>query len=308
MLFPEVEIEERSAEAIGVNNTARVAVEPSSLGAVAALSNFSLQFHSSDHKIRHIAVMAENRFARFAFADQNGDDVFSGAARWHNLSQGVGGEISGVGVAATQIDIEPGPPDHTLVLTGFEFRRKDETDANVRTLGVALDSAENKISVTLLDDMGPDFRNFETTVGVTALISLTPFAGPAHIGAFADGVSRLNGGLEAGSRRGRPYAFSVQYAWIPNRVIEIADGAHSGEHHVKYVVGEDRVARPTYDAVEGLIALQGFHFTFTRSDHHLYRMLIDLADENEDLRGAEFRDSDYGDAMQWTVEYVTLKD
>lgn len=44
------------------------------------------------------------------------------------------------------------------------------------------------------------------------------------------------------------------------------------------------------------------------SDHHLQRVMIDLKDRKGLWTGAQFRDSDTGDPMQWTVEYGTLKD
>lgn len=307
--LPKAEIEERTASQRGGRDTVRVTVQPESLGPVSVLSNFDLHFPSTrDHKIRHMAVMAEDRFARFAFADQNGDDLFRSSARWYNVSQGVAGEVSGASFGATQIEINPGPANHTLVLTGFEFKRKDETDANVRTLGVALNGEENTISITLLDDMGPDFRGFETTIGVAALITLTPFAGPAHIGTFADGVARLNGGtLEAGGRPGRPYAFSIQYAWIPNTVISISDGARSGTQYID-VGYENGESFYSYEPPEERVALQSFYFTFMNSDHHLQQVEVDLKDDNRDWRAVQFRDSDFGDPMQWTVEFVTLKE
>lgn len=307
-LFPKVEFEERTAEQRGARDVVRVAVEPGAFGPVSALSSFNLDFWYSDHKIRHIAVMRDDRFARFAFSDQNGDDQFDSSALWHDASQGIAGEISGAGIGRMQVDIDPGPEGYTLVMTGFEFRRKDETDANVRTLGVSLDGEENTISVTLLDDMGPDFRNFETTLGVAALMTLTPFAAAGHIGTMYDAVARLNGGtLEAGGSYGRPYAFSVQYAWIPNWAVEDHEGARSGNQYreVEYI---DNQPVSGYRPPAGRVALQSFFFTFMNSDHHLQRVKIDLKDRDGEWTGTRFGDSDRGDPMQWTVEYVTLKD
>ena len=123
-----------------------------------------------------------------------------------------------------------------------------------------------------------------------------------------DAMARLNGGaLEAGASYGRPYAFSVQYAWIPNWAIEDREGARPGDQYrqVRYL---DNNPVSAYRPPEGRVALQGFFFTFMNSDHHLQRVMIDLKDREGLWTGAQFRDSDTGDPMQWTVEYGTLKD
>ncbi|MEL6614090.1 MAG: PAN domain-containing protein [Bacteroidota bacterium] len=268
------------------------------------LESFSLDFSNGDHKIRRFGVLAESRFARFSFADQDSNDPFAAEAVWWLIPSAVTGEVSGVARQRGEVEIPPGPPGHILVLRGFEVRRADGSDANVRTFGISLDSEASTASILLSDDMGPDWRGFEGTLGLASLLSAIPLD---PVGAVlmtkADAVNRLNGGWGAsgGSVPGRPYAFTIQYAWVPGEVAP-KTLAQSGTE-----TWEERFAS---ERPRGRIAIRSFLFSFQNSDHHLDRFTIDLRGANTPRyrHPVSFRDNNLDDPMQWSVEYATLVD
>lgn len=272
-------------------------------GGATVLERFALDFSNGDHKLRRWGVLAEDRFARFSFADQDSNDPFTADALWWQIPSAVAGEVSSTGRLRSEIAIPAGPPGHTLVLTGFEVRRADQTDANLRTFGITLDSEASTATIVVSDDMGPDWRGFESTVGWASLLSAIPLD---PVGAVlmtqADAIGRINGGWEAGaSLPGRPYAYTIQYAWVPNELI-LKTEAQSGTER-----WEERFAS---EAPEGRLAIRSFLFSFQNSDHHLDRFAIDLrrADPARYRLPVYFRDNDTDDPMQWTVEYARLLD
>jgi len=267
-------------------HTSRTSVRPQ-LGEVAGLQRFSLEFSERDHKIRQIAVLAEDRFANFAFGDEDGEDDFTARASWAVFSDGVAGEVTATGGGRINLPLEPGPANWKLVLTGFEFRRADGTDANVRMLGIRLVPEENVARVWLIDDQGFDFRDIEETVGWTALGGL--FLPPlGHVIAGAASAPAA-----APSRDFRPYSVKIQYAWVPNDAI-ILESSASG------TVPRAEPIRPP----DGAIVLQGFEFAFGNSDHHLATVAVEL--ERDDPR-VRFKDQGWDDPMDWSVSYAVLR-
>ncbi|MEM6325836.1 MAG: PAN domain-containing protein [Bacteroidota bacterium] len=268
------------------------------------LESFSLDFLNGDHKLRRFGVLADTRFARFSFADQDSNDPFAAEALWWQVPSGASGELSGTARQRFVADVPAGPPGHTLVLRGFEVRRADRTDANIRTFGITLDSDARTASIVVSDDMGPDWRGFESTTGWASLLSAIPLD---PVGAVlmtkADAIGRINGGWGAsgGTVPGRPYAFTMQYAWIPNELI-LKTEAQSGTER-----WEERYAT---ERPEGRLAIRSFLFSFQNSDHHLDRLGIDLRQANTPRYRApvNFRDNNLDDPMQWTVEYARLID
>lgn len=271
-------------------------------GGATVLESFSLDFSNGDHKLRRWGVLAEDRFARFSFADQDSNDPFAASALWWQIPSAVGGEVSSTGRLRSEIDIPAGPPGHTLVLTGFEVRRADGTDANLRTFGITLDSEASLATIVVSDDMGPDWRGFESTVGWASLLSAIPLD---PVGAVlmtkADAIGRINGGWEAqgGTVPGRPYAYTIQYAWVPNELI-LKTEAQSGTER-----WEERFAS---EKPGGRLAIRNFLFSFQNSDHHLDRLGIDLRGANTPRYRPPvfFRDNNTDDPMQWTVEVAHL--
>src|SRR5690606_24043462 len=104
-----------------------------------ALAGFNLRFGNGDHRLRRIGVLGEERFVRFALADSNGDDPFNASARLTSLPGIKVQQVSADGGGKFEIPL-PGraQANSTLVLSGFEFRRSDGTDANLRNIGVWL--------------------------------------------------------------------------------------------------------------------------------------------------------------------------
>jgi hypothetical protein len=89
----------------------------------------------------------------------------------------------------------------------------------------------------------------------------------------------------------RPYRVTVQYAWIPNAIVE-RESAMSG-------TDRQRRQRPP----SSIDALQGFEVMFTNSDHHLLGLGVNPSGHG----GVLFQDNNNDDPMQWTLAYVTLK-
>lgn len=258
-----------------------------------ALSGFELRFLNGDHKLRRIGVLGEERFARLALADQNGDDPFSGQVLLTSLPAARVEQVSADGGGKFDIQL-PGkvPPDSTLVLSGFEFRRTDGTDANLRNIAVWLDPARNVARVSLIDDQGLDFRGLEASLGAMAASVLVPLPGLLEAGSVVAGT---RAGTRAISQRSGPYRgyrVTVQYAWIPNRQV-VARGALSGTDATRH-------ARATGARID---ALQGFEFTFTNSDHHL----LGLGLNGEGTGTVLFQDGNTDDPMQWNATYLTLR-
>ena len=277
------------------------------LGA-SVLESFSLAFRNGDHKVRRLGVLDDGRFARFAFADQDSNDPFEGEGAWWSVPDAVEGEVSGTARRRAVVDLPPGPPNHTLVLRGFQVSRSDGTDANVRALGISLDGDARTATVVFSDDEGTDWRGFEATAGLATVFAF--FAHDPNTALHlsgADALIRLNGGLahRPGHSEGRPFAFTVQYAWIPSRLV-VAERAMAGTQR--------RDGRHTTERPASPLALQDFLFTFGNSDHHLERTAVDLANTGSDTRQPNwptpvfFKDANWDDPMNWAVEYVTLRD
>ncbi len=267
----------------GGTGMVRAAARPP-LTPVAGLQRFELQFGDRDHKINRIAVLADDRFAQFALNDSDGQDRFSATATWAVVSAGRAGTARASGGGRMDLALEPGPPDSTLVLTGFEFRRLGGGDANVRSIGVRLAPESRIAHVWLIDDQGFDIRNLES-IGWSALggLVLPPFG---HVVAGAATAPAASPGNL------RPYEVTIQYAWIPGSVVA-AVGSASGTGH-----------RNTDGWIpEGSVMLQGFEFAFGNSDHHLHGIGVTLGDR---LRHVMFRDQGTDDPMQWAVSYAVL--
>ncbi len=270
------------------------------LGPVYALRGFAFNFNNGDHKIRDIRLLGDGPFTHSAFADQNGDDPYRFNATYTTFTNGFVGEVSATGGGKFEIPLGPRPfpaSAYTIVLRGFEFRRTDGTDANVRNIGIKLDGARNVAQVSLIDDQGIDMRALLDTLGAIALagasglpgvIETTTVSEQQQDGSF--GVDALQGNSPGMVGKYRGYKVLVQYAWIPTALVK---GVHP-------LAGASRAA-PT--VVAPIDALQGFEFTFNNSDHHLLGLGVNGYAGNNDVF---FSDNNRDDPLQWTVSYVTL--
>lgn len=211
------------------------------IAAVAALNMFNFGFENGDHKFRRLQVLPEGVGARFALNDSGDDDPFTAEARWVNVVGGRAATIEGNGGGRIIADltIPPGPANHTFAIRGFEFRRADTTDANIRTLAINLAPSRTAIRVQLADDERADLRP----------------------------RIRLNPG-RTGPDIGRRYTVRVDYAWIPNSAV-LSQGSFTGTQG-----GREAASVPT----TGLPVIRGFNMTFGNSDHHLLAVTVDLAE------------------------------
>lgn len=282
------------ADVRGLRDHGQAALDDS-LPAGWALSGFHLAFENGDHKLRRVGVVPEGRFVRMALADQNGDDPFRASASFVGLPGVQVQQVVAEGGGKFEIRL-PGraPADSTLVLSGFEFRRTDGSDANLRNIGVWAVPARNSLIVSLTDDQGMDFRGLEATLGAAAVNVLMPLPGVMETVVPIASTMALQRATSAGIRKMsgkyRGYRVSVQYAWIPNALVE-RDGA---------LAGGDRRHRAPPSRID---ALQGFEFTFNNGDHHLLALGVNGRGNGDIV----FQDNNTDDPIQWSVAYLTLK-
>lgn len=231
---------ESTASTTGANQSILTAPDRP-IGAASALSQFSLGFENGDHKIRRLQVLAEGEMARLAINDIDGTDPFAGQARWVNFGGAVQAHsvssTRGGGRIVTQLPIPAGPANHTFALRGFEIRRAERTDANVRNLAIGLASSGTAIEVIFSDNEGVDLRLNQARV-----------AG------------------RTGPNIGRRYSVTVQYMWVPNNLVASV-GAITGNQN-----GREAAAIPPGRAV-----IRGFSFEFLNTDHHLLQVRVDTA-------------------------------
>ena len=276
----------------GLRDSGNTAVNPA-LPVAFALNGFSLKFDNGDHKLRRVGVLGHGRFTELALADSNGDDPFTASANYTIFTgKGAGrivtGQVVAEGGGKFEIPLRGNAPaDSTLVLSGFSFQREDGSDANLRNIGVWLDSERKVARVSLVDDQGFDFRGFEATIGAAFLNGVLPGAFEVML---ATNVPRAVRGIRSAGKY-RPYRVTVQYAWIPNAIVE-QESAMSG-------TDRQRRQRPP----SRIDALQGFEFMFTNSDHHLLGLGVNPSGNGDVL----FQDNNTDDPMQWTMAYLTLK-
>lgn len=278
----------------GLRDSGQAALDPQ-LPEGWALSGFHLGFRNGDHKLRRIGVLPEGRFVRFALADQNGDDPFGARATFTGIPGVKVQQVVADGGGKFEIPL-PGeaPANSTLVLSGFEFRRTDGTDANLRNIAVWTDPGHNRIIVSLTDDQGMDFRGLEATLGAVAVNAVMPLPGIMEtVTPIASTVALQRAtqhGIRKMSGKYRGYRVSVQYAWIPRSRVE-REGA---------LAGGDRRHREPPSRID---ALQGFEFTFNNGDHHLLGLGINSSGRGDIM----FQDNNTDDPIQWSAAYLTLK-
>lgn len=318
----------------GMRDIGRASPQPA-LAPVHALRGFKLQFQNGDHKLRRLGVLAEDRFVNFALADSNGDDPFLAHAELINLSAGQMAEVAGIGGGKFEIPLPAGPAGHVPVLAGFEFRRNDGSDANVRNIGVWLDAGRGVARVSLIDDQGLDLRGLTLAIGASiggaALPGIVDWAAPiASLSAPITGGIIYNKAIENIYEGKRGYQVRVRYAWIPRAAVQTF-GALAGSDR-------DMLEPSQWQRASRVDLLQGFEFTFMNSDHHLLGIAVndlwpaaartDSATTLPGMRpatpqpglpqtrtqgtppvakGVTFQDNNKDDPVQWSYTYVTLR-
>lgn len=150
-------------QAIGL---APIATTCPSIGRTPALSSFRFGFFNGDHRFRQATLLPNGETFDAAFADVGGEDPWFIEAKWHRIPEATGGAVTAVVQGIADIPITRGPPNTTLVISGFEFKRADGSDANIRTLAIATDSASATIRTVLLDDQGTDYSNLARAIAV----------------------------------------------------------------------------------------------------------------------------------------------
>ena len=274
------------------------------LNTAPVLSDFHLYFQNGDHKIRHLGILHENGSMKASFADQNGDDRFEAYGRWFNVPNTTGGTIVASGGGTFNIKLPDAPPNTTLVLSGFSFQRRNDSDANLRAIGVKLDQSTSIATVTLIDDQGADFRLFGDSLGGAALSTIFPFG--IIVGSGISMGLAAAAQLDSGQGTMRPYVATVQYAFVPNS--HVADsGTVSGSN------AQISAMRGQLPSKAGSnLAYKSFFMRFNNADHHLLGLGVHLLGYSggsnvRDNNAITYRDNDTDDPINWIVDYVNLK-
>lgn len=314
-----------SVSAISIRETRDVAYVRATapIGPIAGLTRFNFGYHNGDHKFRRLRLVAAGAFGGVGFSDQNGDDPFLAEAEWINFPRGLAGEVYAVGHgrSLTALTLDEPPPNHAFVLRGFDFMRAAGTDANIREIMIQHREDSNRLEVHLSDDEGADFRNLaEDVLKRLFVAAIAPMALPVA-GAIAGTLLGAAGAaapllgmvgsdvltpdalakLFAAERRGRPYAVSVQYAWVPREYLDLSPG---GTVNWRVLGGRHPSRRTGTPVPAGRSAvLRGFGFRFENSDHHLLTIRARLDDGGLGV----FQDNNEEDPMSWWLDYALLR-
>lgn len=288
----------------GVSNGHLVSATDVLISSAPALSQFRLWFNNGDHKIRRIGVMHEEGSMRANFSDQNDDDPFRAAATWVNVPGSTGGVLTATGGGSFKIQLPPKPPNSTIVISGFSFERQSGTDNNLRTLSLKINQDTSTVDVSLIDDQGADFRSVIDPFMTGGLVGNLPFG--AIVGGVMSTEAMVRAIINEGRNTPRPYAATIQYAFIPNARIA-SNGAVSGTNRSR-------------DSIQGQIpdrspmAIRGFSFRFNNSDHHMlgvgvhfWGMPLFPGQRGSAESPITFQDNNFDDPIQWVVDYSTLK-
>lgn len=271
----------------------RIAVDQP-LGPAPALSAFRLDYGRSDHRLQRMMVMPDGTAFRATLSDRDGGDRFRALGVWWVIPGATGGTVSGLVRGIGEFEVPPGPPDTTLVLSGFDIRRSEGTDANVRTFAIQLDSASRRIRTVLLDDQGTDFTSLAEAVAVGFGFSV--IGGPVGALAGTGGMANSNQGPVNANSRLRPYTAEIAYAWVPNRYLGAMREVSGSDRRRSAISGE----LPTQEQY----VLTGFSFHFGNSDHFLGRVGVHLASAGPVI---SWQDANLDDPIQWNVRFMPVR-
>lgn len=292
------------SRATGVGNEYLIAAPSLPIASGAALSSFRLWYNNGDHKIRTIGVLHEQGTMNAKFSDQNGDDPFRAEANWISVKGATGGTVIAAGSGTFNIQLPIKPANTTLVLSGFSFERASGTDSNLRTMSVRMDQENSLVQVSFLDDQREDYRSVDSNLLVSGALLVVPFGTIISTGMSLE--SLLNGAKNDSKNTARPYAATIQYAYIPNSQIT-SNGSVSGSD-------PNRIHMTGQIPRKGPMAYRGFVLRFNNSDHHLLGMGIHInglksfpGQRGGDEDAVTWRDNNADDPMQYIIEYSVLK-
>ena len=272
----------------------------------AALRNFRLWFNNGDHKIRTIGILHDQGSMLAKFSDQNGDDPFQVEAQWLNIPGSTGGTISAAGSGTFNIQLPVKPSNTTLVISGFLFERTSGTDNNIRSMSIKMDQEKSLAQVSFIDDQGEDFRSVIENPVTTGALLVAPFGTLIDTALSSEQlVKALNNEQK---KTARPYAVTIQYAFIPNSKI-LVNGSVSGTNRSN--TGMSGQIPSIYAAQ----AIRGFALRFNNSDHHLLGVGIHLAGlkkfpgqrGSSDTDPVTWQDNNQDDPLQWLVDYSVIE-
>lgn len=287
----------------GVSNESLIAATDVQISTAPVLSHFRLWYNNGDHKVNTIGILHEQGAMKAKYKDQNGDDPFRVEANWVNVPGATGGTIFAAGAGTFNIQLPPKPANTTLLISGFSFERLAGTDHNIRTMSIKIDQENAIAQVSFIDDQREDYRSIVEPTMTGGVLGLVPFGTIA--GSYMSMESIVRGILNEGKNTARPYAVTLQYAYIPNSRIS-ANGSVSGTSRNKdAMVGQIPKI--------GALGYRGFVLRFNNSDHHLLGIGIHLfgLQRFPGQRGPEdapitWQDNNIDDSVQWFVEYSSL--
>lgn len=183
------------------------------IGRAPALTSFRFGFFNGDHRFRHMAILPQGESFEATWADSGGEDPYFVEGRWLRVPEASGGVVTAVVQGVADIPIPRGPANTTLVLSGFEFRRADGTDANIRTVAIQLDSTRSLVRTVLLDDQGADYTNLATAIAIGFLVGGTGVPDPS----FSVAATGMSGNLlRRGEQTLTPGVPAVEYIAAEN--------------------------------------------------------------------------------------------
>lgn len=269
-----------------------------------ALQGFNFRFTNGWHKIRRIGALNEGEHIRASFNDDGGEDPFNFNARYlhidwdgfenvdHRSDEALRNRIYDFEVQEENcaerctIRIPRASPYHTMVLTGFEFARRDFVDDyNVRSIGVTLLPDRGVAEVHMYDDRSSDFSDVSRWGAAILPKPIVVADSDGEEGRYPITV-RLQGlyvPLDLVNHAGRIIGASREDAAYPNRAIPDHPDAEFSQYHP--------------------YALMGFGVAFGNSDHFLQEFGVDM----ENAPVVRFQDGDTDDPISWFIDYVSFK-
>ena len=288
----------------GTSNGHLVSATDVQISAAPALSEFRLWFENGDHKMRRIGILHEQGSMRANFSDQNDDDPFRALASWVNVPDATGGTITATGGGAFSIQLPPKPPNTTLVLSGFSFERQSGTDNNLRTVSIGINQEAATVQVSLIDDQGSDFRSVTDPFMTGGLVGNLPFG--AIVGGVMSTEAMVRAIINEGRNTARPYAATIQYAYIPDSRIA-TNGSVSGTNRSRDGIHGQLPNR-------GPFAIRGFSFRFNNADHHMlgvgvhfWGMPLFSGQRGSAESPITYQDNNSDDPIQWIIDYTLLR-
>jgi len=290
--------------AFGTSNEYLVSATNCPLSQAPALGDFRLWYNNGDHKVRTIGILHEQGSLLAKYSDQNGDDPFHVEANFINVPGATGGTISAAGSGTFNIQLPTKPANTTLVISGFLFERLSGTDNNIRTMSIKMDQENSLAQVSFIDDQREDYRSVDANAIVSGSLLVVPFGTIISTALSLEQIAKA--AINEGKNTARPYAITLQYAFIPNSRV-FKNGSLSGTSRGK---GLSQGQLPTWTT----LAYRAFVLRFNNSDHHILGVGIHLngmatfpGQRGFESDAITWQDNNTDDPIQWLVDYSELK-